>query len=262
MTPEKSDEELRAILAGMVAPAAKVSETEQLASSRIDSFTGGMPYFEEGQGWPKCDHCGELMRFVAQLGQQDHKIDFPSHWNLLVFFACGRTDWCLHRGRDGKSSRGRSFAGPDWRAEGGTIAVHHYENPSVDAAITPGEDRAVGEPRALAFTAERALPDQITVGCAPIRGYDPLDLHPLFAGDAVRFGKLSREVSSLECIDSFVGGWPLWGNCVDMTPFESNRPMRHILRIDECIGENYFPEMACLFGDPDTNTFQLVYDGT
>ncbi|MBL4632706.1 MAG: hypothetical protein JKY56_02470 [Kofleriaceae bacterium] len=260
MTAPSSDEGLSAILVALAAPAAKIIETKQHPLDASSSFTGGMPYFEAEQLWPQCHHCGALMRFIAQLAQQDHQVHFPSQWNLLVFFACGRTDWCLHRGLDGRSNP-NPFTQGDWRAKGGTIAVHSYHAASPTKASTPEQSNVVGQRLAFAFTASQSLPDQITVECAK-NGYDPLNLDEIFSHDAIRYGRLSRSISSLKCGDSYIGGWPLWGNCVDMTPMVQGQAMRHILKIDSVLGNHSFYEMASLFGDLKSNTFQLVYDGT
>lgn len=226
----KLDKELRQL----AVPAAKISETSEPCMDVTGSFTHGVPYFEV---WPVCTDCGCLMCFILQLASKDHEVETPKAWNLLVLFAC--QEECCGRGCDGISDQ--------------TIMVHTYSNPSPDKSTEPKVGDVRGQRHRLRFEPALSLPDFTTV-----KRFDPIGIPRQLKNNQVIYYQLKSRICPLKF--SFVGGWPEWDNLSDMTPVTEGRRWRHILQINEAIGDGCFYEQASLFGDAN-GAFRLVYDG-
>jgi uncharacterized protein YwqG len=181
-----------------------------LKESQTRSHFLGLPYFEEGEGWPRTRD-GRPMDFIFQIVNENNLL--PKEIKILQFYY----DW---------KSRPWFAHNPGWLVKSypsiETAKQKTILNPAreIDAFIGIGYEKAYSLPD---WQAIGSIDPEISEACCQLAPDRPWSLYAEITGDI--FGADS-------CLGSWLGGYPAWLQGNDTPANENGQEYTFLMQVD------------------------------
>ena len=198
------EEQLVLALRPLLRPKARFTWQLEEDLPLLASRYGGLPYLERETTWPRCETCGVDMAFVCQLNQLEAGLPHPPEQDLVAIFCC-RNPACREPFR---------LSHPD------NLALRFHWAPEVRSMVWKHPSHPTPQPRPpsarITFELGLSLPDEQSL---PQEWPDVarlLDLRSL--ADGQRYRRAAEGLAGKMVFRDYLGGYPHWDNCTDMTP--------------------------------------------